>query len=92
LYNFFDKSDDKRKIDFQKIKLTKDLINEINKIKDFLENNGNSDKGVGIYYFALIEGNDTLYSSSDLESWKYKNFVSFYKSGLIKKIIFEATQ
>jgi len=87
LNKFFNKTDDKRKIDFQKINLTQNLNNEIDKLKDYLENKGNVDKGIGIYYFALIRGNDTLYSSSDLESWKYSNLVNVYKSNLIKNTI-----
>ena len=92
LDKFFDTKSDKRKINIQKINLTKDLNNEMDKLKESLENNGNIDKGIGIYYFALIRGNDTLYSSSDLESWKYKDFVNVYESDLIKKTVFKSTK
>lgn len=85
---FFEEHTKSREIAFRKINLTDDLAKEIDELIAYLEKHGNNDKGVGIYDFALIKGKDTLYSSSDLESWKYKNFVNSYTSKQIKKAIF----
>lgn len=90
LNKFFEIHDNSRKIHQRRIRLTKNLNNEIEKTKDYLRNNGNVDKGIGIYFFAIIQDNDTLYAGSELESWKYKNFVAAYKSELIKKTLLEA--
>lgn len=86
-YFFDDYNHEIRKIKFKKRKLTTDLNNEINKLKDYLIANGNQDNKSGIYYFAIIKDQDTLYSNSDLQSWKYKDKVGRYKSDILIKHI-----
>ena len=87
-YFFDDYNHEIRKIKFKKRKLTTDLNKEINKLKDYLVTNGNQDDNrLGVYYFAIIKEQDTLYSNSDLQSWKYKDKVGRYKSDILIKHI-----
>jgi hypothetical protein len=45
---------------------------------------------MGIYYYALVHKNDTIYSSFDFESWKYKNKVGIFKTVELKRDILNA--
>lgn len=87
LNKFFEGNNESRKIKIKNRKLTLDLNTEIDKLKNHLDTNGNLDKKMGIYYYAIIKDQDTLYSSSDLESWKYKDKVGLYRSDILKKHI-----
>ena len=88
MFFFDDYNHEIRKIKFKKRKLTTDLDNEINKLKDYLVTNGNQDDNkLGVYYFAIIKDQDTLYSNSDFQSWKYKDKVGRYKSDILIKHI-----
>lgn len=71
------------------IPLIDGVENELNKLMNHMNIEGNEDKGLGIYYYSIIYERDTLYFSSDFLSWKYKNRVGIYKNELIIKFLNE---
>jgi len=52
----------------------KEAIREIGRIKDSLSLKGyQSPYLVGVYYYAIVVNRDTLYTNSNLTSWRYYN-------------------
>lgn len=65
-------------------------VKELMKLKNEINtsfNKKNFQVDIGIYEYALIFENDTLFASSDLKNWRYKDRVSLYQSDIITEII-----
>lgn len=73
-----------------KITIENSEIKELMKLKNEINtsfNKKNFQVDIGIYEYALIFENDTLFTSSDLKKWRYKDRVSLYQSDIITKLL-----
>lgn len=84
LKDFFVKNN-RMNISKKTFELSPDLEKDINNLITTFSEKGHIDSlGMGIYYYAIIHGNDTLYSGTDFKTWKYKNKTRFYESEIIQ--------
>ena len=70
--------------------MSSEAKDEFVKIQKTIYEVGHIDNKMGIYYYALVHKNDTIYSSFDFESWKYKNKVGIFKTVELKRDILNA--
>lgn len=80
---FYNQNSDSYNIVTKTIVIDNQLGNQLEKVKNHIVEKGKKDTGMGIYYYSIIFNKDTLYSSSDLKSWKYKDLIGFYENDML---------
>jgi len=88
----FFKETSARKIDNYQFKISNEAKDEFIKLKKSISDFGHIDNKMGIYYYAFVHKKDTVYASSDFESWKYKNKVGVFKTVQLKKEILNSIE